>query len=525
MNIEAVLRFVTGSIVLLLVVGVTACHGEDSPVREPLLDFTPGPRGYILICNATTETIRYRSWYPDTPEKSLLQTLAPDGSHLYADCRDFNCRYGAPKTVTDSLLRRGTIYVFRATKGKPRDSVTLVAVSQTAGGPLTPELSAPSRIAANPSHSREALNSAVATAREHDLELTIKRLEGEVKRLSTRPIETRPAVEKTVAPRGIGLRWSGKPIRLGPLDLSAGAAKAELTLSLEREHGAPPTALKLTAEFKPARGTARVRPETTEMPADGVLKLLLAFEGVPAAGTRLGKLIVYAGNSPQDRGLVIPATVMFRSGPPVLSTDGETVSILSWPPGADVYLVDESRDDAWSLEHMGLTPVACRLPLGRYQAVLVRRDRVGGEWLASEGQSLALRAGTKETSRVWVSFEKRASTPTLVRAVWVDHKGSAAEQLDRATSDSPDLFNIPPFDEFHVPFAEVVARAGIALADQDAKMVYQALRRCGWLRFELAQGAAIEVESVPTADGQQFRFTPVLLRPELSGVRTAEGTP
>jgi len=525
MNIDAALRFVPGSIVLLLVVAVTAGRGEGGVPGEPPLDSTPSLLGYVLICNATSETIRYRSWYPDTPENSVLQTLSPDASHLYPVGLDFICRYGAPGAVIDSLLRRGTIYAFRAAGGKPGGPVTLVTVSRTGWGPTTSVVPAPPRSAAIPSQPREAPAPVVATARERDQELTIKRLEAEVKRFSSRPADTRPPIEKAAAPRGTGLHWSGKPVRLGPLDLSAGAAEAELTLTLERDPDAAPTALKLAADFNPARGSVRVRPETTEMPPDGVLKLVLAFEGVPAAATRVGKLIVRAANSPEDRGLVIPITVTFRSRLPVLSADGETASILSWPPGADVYLVDESREDAWSLEHMGTTPVACRLPAGRYQAVLVRRDTAGGEWLAPGRQSLALRAGKKETARVWLAFEKRARAPTLVRAIWVDRNGSAAEQLDRATSAGPDLFKIPPFDEFHVPFAEVVARAGIALEDRDAKAVYRALRRCGWLRYELADGAAIDVECDPTTVGQHFRFTPVLMRPELPGVRTAEGTP
>jgi hypothetical protein len=534
MNVDAALRLIPGWIGLVLVLAVTAARGESGLPGEPPLDGAPGPRGYVLICNTTTETIRYRSWYPGTPEKSMLQTLAPDGSHLYAVSLDFICRHGTSGAVVDSLLHRGTIYEFRAATGKPGGPVTLVAVSRTEQGAPTPGVPAlpPGAVIPIPRQPAAAPAPAVATVRERErereLEVTIERLEAEVERLRSRPAESRPPVAKAVAPRGTGLHWSGATVSLGPLDLSAGAAEAALTLTLARDPDTAPTTLTLAADFTLARGTVRVRPAATEMPADGVLKLMLAFDGIPAAATRAGKLIVRAANAPQDPGLVIPLSVTFRAPLAVLGTDRDTASILSWPPDADVYVVAESRVGPWSLEHLGTTPVVCRLPAGRYQALLVRRGATGGQWLVPGSQSLGPDAGadTKRAARVWVDFEKRQDAPTLVRALWVDGTGSAAEQLDRATSACPTLFKLPPFDEFHVPLAEMVARAGIALDDQDARVLYRALRRCGWLRYELVRGVAIDVEYDPKAAvGHPFRLRPVPLLPEFPGNGTQEATP
>ena len=335
MNIDPALRLLPGSIVLLLFVAVTAGRGEGGVPGEPPLDSTPGPLGYVLICNATTETIRYRRLVPGHTREEHASDALPRRVPLVPGWPGLHLPVRAAGAVNDSLLRRGTIYAFRDAGGKPSGPVTLVAVSRTGWGPTTPVVSAPPRSAAIAPQPREAPAPVVATRRELELELTIKRLEAEVKRLSNRPTETRPAVEKAAVPRGIGLHWSGRPVRLGPLDLSAGAAEAELTLTLERDPDTAPTALKLAADFKPARGRARVRPETTEMPPDGVLKLALAFEGVPAAAMRVGKLIVLRANSPQDRGLVIPITVTFRSRLPVL--------MRGWGDGLDPQLAARRR--------------------------------------------------------------------------------------------------------------------------------------------------------------------------------------
>jgi hypothetical protein len=180
----------------------------------------------------------------------------------------------------------------------------------------------------------------------------------------------------------------------------------------------------------------------------------------------------------------------------------ETVTILSYPPGP-AYLVDLSGRRRWTRTYLGRAPLVCRLPPGAYQVLLEQPATGPGSWAAPAGRSKALGFGARTARCLEVNLVKEAGAAALVRALWLTPGGSMTDRLERATREAGELFADLPADDFRRFCTAALARARVAVTRQEGDRLAAALRRLGWLRYEVA-GGAVDFEHAPGA-AEPFR--------------------
>jgi hypothetical protein len=276
-------------------------------------------------------------------------------------------------------------------------------------------------------------------------------------------------------------------------------------------------------EFRAGRGKAAVslvrlvlRPESPEPkpargPDSGKLEEERLRKEVARLRTRIGDL--EADLARRARAVTEP-TETHRVGEPAaarpnrplkrLSKDGDVLTVVTWPAGAHAWLVDTRSKGPLRWIDLGATPVESRVKPGAYLLILVRQRIGKGHWASPTSRSGVLDAGPEAPSWLTTGVTKVKDVPALARAVWVGPDGPMPERLVRATADGHDLFDLPPFEVFRVFCTRALARTGVALTNEQSKALYNVMRKCGWLRYELADvGVGVDLEFHP---GQREPF-------------------
>jgi hypothetical protein len=183
-----------------------------------------------------------------------------------------------------------------------------------------------------------------------------------------------------------------------------------------------------------------------------------------------------------------------------LPTEGGTLAVLAWPSAA-VCLVDKEGSSPSVRTYLGRTPLACRLPPGRYQILLEQPAPGEGEWLAPAGRPVTLGSAGREAKCLEVDATLTKDAPSLVRAMWVTPTGTTAGRLDAATRDGPDLFPSLRATDARLFCARTFGRARVTLTQKEEDELAAVLRRTGWLRYPLSEKLSVDFEFVAGSSG------------------------
>jgi hypothetical protein len=259
-------------------------------------------------------------------------------------------------------------------------------------------------------------------------------------------------------------------------------------------------------------GAVGIGPRTAEAPAD-VIPVTFTFRQISAGGDFQGKLIVTARGALFPAQLEIPVTGVFRTRLTRLPTDGETLTILSWPPNAEAYLSDLNASRPGVRKFVGLTPVRSSLAVGSYRVLLLAPKDGPGRWAGPVGMNGILEVAGKSHSCLDVVIATEKSSPALVRALWLPNSPrSTADRLADATEGAADLYAVPPFASFEIFATRALAKTGIALSTDDARKLHRALPKTGFLSYEVRAGrGAVDLEFRPGNRAEPFSYKAHLL--------------
>lgn len=448
-----------------LITALLSCWGAgialaQAPAFTNQLSLDKKPAATVVLLNTTESKVTYRVWYAGREASAAEYGLDSGKCHFYREPRQLACAVGDAPAVE---LENGAFYEIRLGTG-PKRPLSLFRVGAAEGErKRTAELEVENR----------ALRDRVA-----DL---LRRLEA--------------------APEPVKLDASPARASLGSLPLRDG--RAESALALTFSHGeAGPVTLRAEAaglEF----GRVRVEPAEVKAESGRPLRLQLIFEDIPSAG-RVGGRLTFTGRGRHFGARhEVPFEVALTLADAAPPADPKTLTVLTWPPGAEVYVATPlARERPWERRFLGTTPVRWRPAPGDYQ-LLLAPPRTGegaapypGRWACWDGRLVPL-GGDPAAEGLQVDVRKKDGQATLVRAVWLPSEGSPVERLARATRDAADLFEAPAFDDFYRFAVRAVARAGEVLRDDDAKKLHALLRKCGYLRLQLSAEAAIDLDYQP----------------------------
>jgi hypothetical protein len=470
-----------------------------------------GAVGTILFYNATQGPVRYRTWLTSAPGSTLVHELRPGEAHLFRLGTPMSCAFGTSGPVE---VRSGALYEFRG------GSKALTLKEVTASMPTASEPGATGLAAG-----RGAVVVTPAEVRPNDeadrqeiarLKAETARLVDEVKGLRRALDEARGRSGRDAAgaSEGIGLRGPSGVAHPASVESDGGPVRIPLALELTREDGLAPSAVRLAARFRPARGAVRVEPEIASIPASGALNAVLVFSEVTAGGIARGEVVVTDAAGVRPGELTIPVEVTHRVVVSSPGADPGALDVLTWPAGAGVYLATLSGEQPWARSYLGTTPVRCRLAPGRYKVLLTPPGPGDGRWLGPAARAEMLDGGTGNprdgdgAEGLTVAIEKAGSAPALVRSLWVTGAGPPTGLLVSAVKGEPDRFDAGTFETFLVAAARFFGRGGVPLTDDDARALHSVLRKTGWLRYQVPGVAAtVDIEVTPGAD-PPFRFTP-----------------
>ncbi len=446
--------------------------------------------------------------------------LGPDEWHSYQVSNDLICVHGEPEVET--TLKRGGAYAFRAPLD-PTGPIALTALS-TARPNKTESTHAAEK--AKLQEELAGLNATLvrlqedltaARARETQQRNEIARLTADSTSLQEMLEAANARLRKTIArtenrasARPIQLSCDKQTIDLGTIDVLRGCAEQVLTVPLKHD-ATSPIPLRVAADFHIPRGSVRVQPEIAQVSPEQQLEVKLLFDNVSSGGDFAGQLMLFGTRELEHLRVTIPITARLNPKLAELSSDGEVLSIITWPRGAETYISDLSSKQPWCREWLGTTPIQCRVPAGRYQLLIIPPTTEDGYWAAPDGTVSTIGFGEKAIESFSIDVAKADNVPALVRALWLCASGPNSDRLTQATEGAPELFAPPPFEEFLVFCTRALARARIAVNTEDARKLYDVIRKSGWLRYELDGGTTAIDLSFDAGAPEPFTFKAVRL--------------
>lgn len=405
---------------------------------------------HLLIYNATPDPVAYSLVSKGSQSKVVTDQLKADN---YYDLRKFAnciCKFGTP-TVEMELVP-GNLYQFtRSAKGQLRlIRFPLRPRTEPATKPAVWETAAPK-----------------------------PRDEAAPVRLINLKLRPEPA---SVVPALVEVK---EPLRLDKVELVDGKGLATVTVPAPRGWAAP-RRVRLTAEAGPMAVSVRPDPVEADLRSDGHLNVRLRFDTVSGGGEFTGRLTI----TPMDGVTSVSYPLIGEFVPRLsrLASAPDTLTVLSWPTGAPVYLASTAGKHPWAWRYLGRTPVRDHLPPGRYRLALYPPAEGDGEWAAPGGVSTV-----GSSAPLTLPLTKSGGT-ALVRGLWLSREGPPLDRLERATKGSADLFDVPPIKQFQTDCYRVFGRLRVEVTERDVERLHGVLRKTGYLRYPLGGGEAVEVE-------------------------------
>jgi hypothetical protein len=430
---------------VILVTALSWQRPTSSRGDQPVSSANAGETVEYTLYNATPSKIRYRVYYPASPEVFADRTLDSGESKVWTAQGDVVCLCQGREFV----VKPGRSYRFQDNRW--------VSLSDT----LTGRASVVDRVATELS----ARRAEVAALKDG-----ISKLHREIALART---QTEAMKERTQ--------------HLAKLDREIALARAETEAVKEK-------AQHVAARWKMEVDELRGKLAQAALPGNSVSR------GANPASTTSPTL--QSSQRGLTRALWQEATVSeLGLSPTAVAPEPSTAKLLTWPAGAEVYLSSPLGSRPWERAFLGLTPLRCELPRGRYQLSLVPPVPGDGHWAVDGGTIEPAGPGKSPVPLLSVAVNGQ---PLLVRAFWLSGRGSTTEQLACAAADAKTVFPLPPLEAFERIALEKFGRARVDLNAAERKTLYDVMSRTGYLIFPVPE---CRLSIVVQGDAAAGKFT------------------